>query len=157
MSKPVELSDDKLFAISLQYECPYKWSKMKGDDRVRRCGSCQKNVYNISKLSKADAVSLISENEGDLCVTFYRRRDGTVLTQQCSSIRGLNQIRMKFGWLAMINAGLACMATSLMPMLGPACVTLVGGIGPVMSGLKDEKPRDPECDKVIEPVQCDDD
>jgi hypothetical protein len=156
MSKPVELSDDKLFAISLQYECPYKWSKMKGDERVRFCNSCQKNVYNISKLSKAAAVKLISEKEGNLCVRFYQRRDGTVVTQECSSIRGFHQIRLKFGWLAMFNAGLACVANILMPMLGPACCSILTGVGPVMSGLKDEN-HAPECDKVIEPDQCQDD
>lgn len=157
MSKPVELSDDKLFAISLAYECPYKWSKMNGDDRVRFCNSCQKNVYNVSKLSKAEAVKFISEKEGDLCVTFYKRRDGSVVTQECSSIRGLHRIRLKFGWFAMINAGLACVANILMPMLGPAAVTIVGGVGPIMSGFQDDKPRDPDCDKVIEPEQFDDD
>ncbi|CAN5225712.1 hypothetical protein BH11CYA1_BH11CYA1_29460 [soil metagenome] len=154
---PSELSEDKLFAIKLQYECPYKWSKMKGDDKTRFCNSCQKNVYNISKLSRQKAVELITEKEGNVCVRFYQRRDGTVVTQECSSIRGLHQIRLKYGWLAMANAGLACMANILMPMLGPACVTIVGGVGPIMSGIRDERPRDPECDKVIEPDSATDD
>ena len=149
--KPVELSDDKLFAISLEYKCPYKWSKMKGDERKRFCNACQKNVYNVSKLSRDAAVELISKNEGNICVRFYQRRDGTVVTQECSSLRGLHQIRMNYGWLAMANAGFACLANILMPMLGPAMVTIVNGMGPVMSGIRDEKPRDPDCDKVIKP------
>lgn len=158
MSKPVELSDDKLFAISLAYECPYKWSKMNGDDRVRFCKSCQKNVYNISKMSRNEAVKLISTKEGDLCVRFYERRDGTVVTQECSSILGLRRIQLKFGWIAMINASLACIANILMPMLGPAFITIrSGGMGPIMASPQDNKPRDPDCDKEIEPELFNDD
>jgi hypothetical protein len=56
----------------------------------------------------------------------------------------------------MFNAGLACVANILMPMLGPACCSILTGVGPVMSGLKDEN-HAPECDKVIEPDQCQDD
>lgn len=158
MSKPVELSDDKLFTLSVPFQCPYKWSKMNGDDRVRFCNSCQKNVYNISKMSRAEAVELISEKEGELCVRFYERRDGTVVTQECSSILGLRRIQLKYGWIAMFNAGLACIANMIMPMLGPAVLTIRnGGMAPIMSSMRAEQPRDPECDKLIEPDQYDDD
>lgn len=57
----------------------------------------------------------------------------------------------------MFNAGLACVANIIMKMLGPACCTILTGVGPVISGRRDEKPRDPERDKVIEPDQCQDD
>ncbi|MDP3508884.1 MAG: hypothetical protein Q8T09_12915 [Candidatus Melainabacteria bacterium] len=57
----------------------------------------------------------------------------------------------------MFNDGLACVANILMSMLGPACCTILTGVGPVTSGLRDEKLRDPECDKVFEPDQCQDD
>ncbi len=63
---------------------------------------------------------------------------------------------MKFGWLTMINAALACIANLILPLLGPACVTIVGGVGQVMTGLRDEKPG-PKCGKAIEADQCTDD
>jgi hypothetical protein len=56
---------------------------MQGDDRVRFCGQCEKNVYNISALTHAEAEDLIREKEGKLCVRFYQRVDGTVLTADC--------------------------------------------------------------------------
>lgn len=56
---------------------------MQGDDRVRYCGQCKLNVYNISAMSRNEAESLIKENEGRLCLKLYRRKDGTVITDDC--------------------------------------------------------------------------
>jgi len=63
--------------------CPASWAAMSGDDRVRFCDSCAKNVYNLSDLTAAEATALIREAEGSLCVRLYRRVDGTVLTADC--------------------------------------------------------------------------
>jgi len=63
--------------------CPAEWEAMIGTDRVRFCGQCQLNVYNLSSMSRRDAESLISRTEGRLCVRFYRRKDGSILTQDC--------------------------------------------------------------------------
>lgn len=56
---------------------------MTGEDRVRFCGECKKNVYNLSALRSAEALELIDKTEGGLCVRFYKRTDGTVLTADC--------------------------------------------------------------------------
>jgi hypothetical protein len=56
---------------------------MYGDDRKRFCGDCKLNVYNLSGMTREEAESLIINAEGHLCVRFYKRRDGTVLTQDC--------------------------------------------------------------------------
>jgi hypothetical protein len=63
--------------------CPAAWDAMRGDDRVRFCDTCSKRVYNISDLGAEEAVGLIRENEGHLCVRLYRRKDGTILTADC--------------------------------------------------------------------------
>jgi hypothetical protein len=63
--------------------CKADWDEMSGDDRVRFCGGCEKNVYNLSAMTRADAEALVREREGRLCVRFYRRQDGTVLTADC--------------------------------------------------------------------------
>lgn len=63
--------------------CPAEWEKMAGDERVRFCGECRLNVYNVSDLSRAAAERLLREKEGKLCVRFFRRADGTILTQNC--------------------------------------------------------------------------
>jgi hypothetical protein len=56
---------------------------MKGDDVTRHCRSCKKNVYDISSLSEDEAIDLINEKEGLLCVKFFQRSDGTILTEDC--------------------------------------------------------------------------
>src|SRR5262249_40025526 len=71
------------FRLRVASPCNAEWSAMQGDDRVRFCGQCEKNVYNISALTHAEAEELIREKEGKLCVRFYQRVDGTVLTGDC--------------------------------------------------------------------------
>jgi hypothetical protein len=132
MSDALDINEDKLFAISLQYQCPFKWQNMKGGAQVRHCTACKQNVYNLSNMSRKNAVRLIQEKEGNLCVRFYQRRDGTVITRDCASIVGKDNLKQKWNIFALANAGLAFMATVLLPMLGPACVTIVQGVGPVM-------------------------
>jgi hypothetical protein len=56
---------------------------MYGNDRVRFCGQCNLNVYNLSAITREEAEDLIRRTEGRLCVRFYRRADGTILTKNC--------------------------------------------------------------------------
>ena len=56
---------------------------MIGTDQSRFCGQCSKNVYNLSGMTRGEAEELITRSEGRLCVRFYRRADGSVLTQNC--------------------------------------------------------------------------
>jgi hypothetical protein len=56
---------------------------MSGDERKRFCGLCQKNVYNISDMSRKDAEELIREKEGQLCIRMYVRSDGTIISNNC--------------------------------------------------------------------------
>jgi Carboxypeptidase regulatory-like domain len=62
--------------------CSANWELMQGDDKVRFCGDCQKNVYNLSSMSRTDAEKLLSSGQS-ICGRFYRRVDGTVLTEDC--------------------------------------------------------------------------
>lgn len=63
--------------------CPANWGEMYGGERKRFCGGCQMNVYNLSGMTKAEAENLILGSEGRLCVRFYQRADGTVITKDC--------------------------------------------------------------------------
>ena len=36
--------------------CNASWDAMKGDDRVRFCGECQKNVYNLSAMTRLRSI-----------------------------------------------------------------------------------------------------
>ena len=69
--------------IKVASPCSADWNEMIGDDRKRFCGSCKLNVYNLSGMTKNEAEKLLINAEGRLCVRFYKRADGTVLTQNC--------------------------------------------------------------------------
>lgn len=70
--------------IRVAAPCAASWDAMAGDARVRACGDCQKNVYNLSELTREEAESLITEKEGQLCVRYFQRADGTVLLKDCA-------------------------------------------------------------------------
>jgi hypothetical protein len=63
--------------------CSQDWEQMIGTERKRYCGECKLNVYNLSGMSRNEAENLIMNSEGRLCVRFFKREDGTVLTQDC--------------------------------------------------------------------------
>ncbi len=63
--------------------CPADWEKMVGDERVRYCNKCELHVYNLSGMTRRAAEALVTNTEGRLCVRFYRRGDGTILTRNC--------------------------------------------------------------------------
>jgi hypothetical protein len=72
--------------IDIASPCTASWAAMAGDERVRHCGDCNKQVFNLSAMPEADAAALLSDNsEGALCVRFYQRADGTVMTADCST------------------------------------------------------------------------
>jgi hypothetical protein len=73
--------------------CTADWDLMAGDDRVRFCGLCEKNVYNLSAMSRAEAEDLVRAREGRLCVRLYQRSDGTVITSDCPV--GVQRIRAR--------------------------------------------------------------
>lgn len=63
--------------------CSANWHEMHGDERVRFCEHCSKNVYNLSAITADVALDLIRAHEDGFCGRFYRRADGTALTADC--------------------------------------------------------------------------
>src|SRR5262249_50869006 len=53
---------------------------MTGDDRVRFCAECNKSVYNISSMTRAEAEDLLLRCAGQVCARFERGPDGRVIT-----------------------------------------------------------------------------
>ena len=63
--------------------CSADWDSMFGDERVRFCGQCKLNVYNLSEMKRSEAELLVARAEGRLCVRYFQRRDGSIITQNC--------------------------------------------------------------------------
>lgn len=69
--------------IRVAAPCTARWDAMIGDDVVRHCVECKKNVYNLSGMTRDEAEAMILARDGELCVRYYQRADGTILTSDC--------------------------------------------------------------------------
>lgn len=90
--------------------CKAKWDDMAGDHRVRFCGQCAKNVFNVSAMPRREAEAMLAGGTENLCVRFYRRPDGTVLSGDCSV--GVRRRKRRRGVVGAI-AGLLASASAL--------------------------------------------
>jgi hypothetical protein len=88
------MNNPPLGNIRIAAPCNAEWKWMYGNDRVRFCGQCSQNVFNLSEMTTEEAEDLIRRTDGRLCVRFYRRKDGTILTSNCPV--GLQAIRHRF-------------------------------------------------------------
>ena len=84
--------------VKVAAPCPAEWDSMTGSECVRFCSLCSLNVYNLSGMTRTEAETLLIRTEGRLCVRFYRRSDGTILTRQCPV--GLRALKARVGHAA---------------------------------------------------------
>jgi hypothetical protein len=96
-----------LSRVKIATPCSANWDDMIGDERVRFCGGCAKNVYNLSALSGDEAEALLYEREGRFCAHFFRRKDGTILTRDCPT--GVQSRRRR---RALVGVGVAAASAS---------------------------------------------
>ncbi|HEX8737464.1 MAG TPA: hypothetical protein VF721_19185 [Pyrinomonadaceae bacterium] len=90
--------------IHIASPCAADWNEMVGDERRRFCSQCSLNVYNLSGMTGDEAENLLLTSEGRVCVRFYRRKDGTILTKDCP-----------VGWQA-VKRRLSKMATAVVSL-----------------------------------------
>ena len=88
--------------LQIAKPCSADWATMSGDERVRHCGMCKLNVYNVSDMRREDAEALIQNREGHTCLRMFKREDGTVITKDCPV--GLRRVRQR---MAILAGGLA--------------------------------------------------
>lgn len=72
-----------LSKVKVASPCPADWNAMIGNDRVRHCAECDLNVYDFSAMPEREVQELVATTSGRLCGRFYRRADGTMITQDC--------------------------------------------------------------------------
>ncbi len=82
---------DRLYIAS---PCDAKWDDMSGDECERMCALCSTNVYNISEMTGAEARRSLRSRGTSVCMRFFRRKDGTIMTDDCPV--GLRKVRNGF-------------------------------------------------------------
>ena len=128
--RPLPLLDQ----VRVASPCKADWNEMLGDERVRFCLGCEKNVYNLSSMAKDAAEALLRERLGnDLCVRFYQRADGTILTQDCPV--GVSKKRRRKLVLAVAGAGAMAAAAATMFVRGTTSCTKVEGVATAGSAM----------------------
>ena len=70
-----------LDSLSISVVCPVPWDAMRGDNRARFCDKCSQHVYDVSELTGAEALRLVTD--APACLQLYRRQDGRVMTADC--------------------------------------------------------------------------
>lgn len=77
--------------------CTQPWGDMVGDDRSRHCLACNKQVYDISAMSRESAEAFLQAAVGEgACVRIYRRADGTLLTADDCPVGVRSKRRKRF-------------------------------------------------------------
>nr|MBK7068181.1 hypothetical protein [Deltaproteobacteria bacterium] len=111
--------------IRVASPCHERWDAMTGDEQSRFCGSCKKNVYNLSAMTREAAEALVRSKEGELCVRYFRRTDGTILTADCPV--GVRRKRVKLvaaaGAVTALAAGAVALAFAQMGSAVPTIAT----------------------------------
>jgi hypothetical protein len=124
--------------IRVAAPCTAAWDDMKGGDRVRFCGSCKKDVYNLSAMSRADAEALIAGRNGRLCVRYFQRADGTILLGDCTvgTRQRRRRVALAAGIAAMLGGGVATTALQLSRSIAPTSVALASPSEPASSPVR---------------------
>lgn len=69
--------------LNVASPCSADWNEMEGDDKARYCAECRLHVFDLSAMDLEEAAETIALHSDGLCVRFFRRHDGTVLTRDC--------------------------------------------------------------------------
>lgn len=79
--------------LKISSPCPKSWDDLVGDDRIRYCGECRLNVYNLADMPQAEVEALVRSTQGRLCGRLYLRGDQTATTRDCSGFRTRQLLR----------------------------------------------------------------
>ncbi|MDQ2686635.1 MAG: hypothetical protein M3Y28_02085 [Armatimonadota bacterium] len=68
--------------ISVPNPCPARWDAMEGGAEKRFCTGCQKNVYNLSEMSRREGEDLLTRTDAKVCVFFHPDAGGAPLARE---------------------------------------------------------------------------
>lgn len=139
--------------VQVAAPCTVDWEQMIGTDQVRFCGQCSLNVFNLTAMTRDEAEALMARTEGRLCLRFYRRFDGSIITKDCPV--GLRAIRRRVSYAAkaIISAALTFFVGGQVIKLFPAKLFRPQVTMGVMARVENpprtvEPPQNPRVDRV---------
>jgi hypothetical protein len=72
-----------LDVIRIAEPCTEAWSSMTGDERARHCGKCDKTVFDLSVLTRAEAEALLAGQGAKMCGRYFQCHDGSIVLADC--------------------------------------------------------------------------
>src|SRR2546423_2499995 len=94
--------------VNIAAPCPADWDEMRGNERVRFCQHCNLNVNILSAMTRPLAEKIVRRAHGRICVRYYHRPDGALLTAE-----SLVQIQASVRRVSRLAAGAFSAALSL--------------------------------------------
>lgn len=82
-----------LDSIEIKTPCLASWEEMRGNNQIRFCEHCAKDVHNLSKFRRKDARKLVAKSNGSICIQYVRRPDGKIETLK----KQLHQVSRRAG------------------------------------------------------------
>src|SRR5688572_18403137 len=82
--------------LRISSPCPKTWESLAGNDRIRYCGDCKLNVYNLAAMSREEVARIVRKTQGRLCGTLYVRPDRTATIRDCS--KGALRKKIRRAW-----------------------------------------------------------
>jgi hypothetical protein len=74
-----KIMKDLLDKIDVKSPCSESWNEMSGNEKVRFCSHCAKDVSNISEMTRKEAFKLVRKSNGNLCIRYYQKPNGKKL------------------------------------------------------------------------------
>ena len=126
--------------IRVAAPCEADWSSMRGNDQVRFCDHCNLHVTDLSRLTRHEAMRLVEQSRGRLCVRYVRTTSGEILTQESLRLHQLGRRVSRLAasaFTAAISISTAAAQTSSEVTQPPAAAKSIPGTseGAAISGV----------------------
>lgn len=123
---PMSKEDQVLSRVNVASPCAMSFEDMDGDEKVRFCQQCRKNVHNLSNMSKKEAAEVIAKSNGKVCAFFSRDAKGKIVTDNCPEFLKATRNKVR-DQLANIASGLVI--CGLLPSMFLVSRMISGGGG----------------------------
>ena len=57
-------------SVKVENPCSKEWEQMLGNDRIRICEHCAKNVTNLSAITRKEALRVVNASNGEICIRY---------------------------------------------------------------------------------------
>lgn len=70
----------RVWELRVVSPCTEDWNAMIGDERVRHCSVCDRDVFDLAEMTAAQVTAMLEARGEAPCVRMKRRADGTLVT-----------------------------------------------------------------------------